>query len=162
MQVFDGYRIPYDDNSFDLIVLSHVLEHVEHERVLIREMKRVAKYIVIEVPKDYRYGVDKRINHFLSYGHINMYTPTSLRFLLQSEGLTILTDKLSQTNPEITRFSEFVIRKVPKTFTRKFKITAIYQTKKVLGNILGKKKREQFANAYTVLTEKSDQNLHIF
>lgn len=162
VQVFDGYRIPYEDNSFDLIVLSHVLEHVEHERMLIRELKRVARYIVIEVPKDYRYGVDKRINHFLSYGHINMYTPTSLRFLLQSEGLKILGDKLSLTDPEITKFSEFVIQKKGKSFVKNAKIDVIYKTKKVLGNIFGKKKREQFANAYTVLTEKSDQSLHIF
>lgn len=161
-QVFDGYQIPYPDNSFDLIILSHVLEHVEHERILIRELKRVAKYIVIEVPKDYRYGVDKKMNHFLGYGHINMYTPTSLRFLLQSEGLNILADKVSLTNPEITRFNEFTIKKAPKTFSRKLKINLVYSIKKSLGNLLGKKKQEQFANAYTVLTKKSDQDIQIF
>ncbi|WP_294669629.1 class I SAM-dependent methyltransferase [uncultured Fluviicola sp.] len=162
VQVFDGYKIPYPDNSFDLIILSHVLEHVEHERMLIRELKRVAQYIVIEVPKDYRFGVDKRMNHFLSYGHINMYTPTSLRFLLQSEGLEILNDKLSLTDPEITRFSEFTIKKAPKTFSSNLKINLVYRVKKSLGNLLGKKKQEQFANAYTVLTKKSNQDIHIF
>jgi len=162
VQVFDGYQIPYEDNSFDLVILSHVLEHVEHERILLRELIRVARHIVIEVPKDYRYGVDKRIKHFLSYGHINMYTPSSLRFLLQSEGLVILSDKTSLTDPEILRFSEFVIQKKPKTFTKNLKITLIHQIKKTLGNILGKKKKEQFANAYTVLVKKSDQNLQIF
>jgi hypothetical protein len=135
---------------------------VEHERMLIRELKRVAQYIVIEVPKDYRFGVDKRMNHFLSYGHINMYTPTSLRFLLQSEGLEILNDKLSLTDPEITRFSEFTIKKAPKTFSRNLKINLVYRVKKSLGNLLGKKKQEQFANAYTVLTKKSNQDIHIF
>jgi len=161
-QSFDGYKIPFEDNAFDLVILAHVLEHVEHERILLRELKRVAKYIVVEVPKDYRFGVDKRMKHFLDYGHINMYTPTSLRFLLQSEGLEILEDKVSMTAPETTKFNEFINRKAPKTFTKNLKIELEYRLKKVLGNFLGRKKQEQFANAYTVLTQKSDSNLHIF
>lgn len=161
-QTFDGYEIPYQDNTFDLVILAHVLEHVEHERLLIRELKRVAKYIVVEVPKDYRFDVDKRMKHFLDYGHINMYTPTSLRFLLRSEGLEILADKVSMTATETVKFNEFVNRKAPKTFTKTLKIELEYRIKKTLGNLLGRKKQEQFANAYTVLTQKSDQELHIF
>ncbi|KLT64076.1 bifunctional 2-polyprenyl-6-hydroxyphenol methylase/3-demethylubiquinol 3-O-methyltransferase UbiG [Pedobacter sp. BMA] len=162
VQSFDGYKIPYADDSFDLIILAHVLEHVEHERILIRELKRVAKYIVVEVPKDYRYGVDNRMKHFLDYGHINMYTPTSLRFLLQSEGLEIMEDKVSMTATETVKFNEFVNKRAPKSFMRNLKIELEYNIKKTLGGLLGRKKQEQFANAYTVLTKKSDQNLHIF
>ncbi len=161
-QTFDGYKIPYPDDSFDLIILAHVLEHVEHERMLIRELKRVAKHIVIEVPKDYRFGVDNRMKHFLDYGHINMYTPTLLRFLLKSEGLTIMDDKVSMTTPEVNYFNEFINKKSSKSVIKKLKITLEYQIKRIMGGILGKKKQEQFANAYTVLTKKSDQNLHIF
>jgi len=161
-QTFDGYKIPYGDDAFDLVILAHVLEHVEHERILLRELKRVAKYIVVEVPKDYRFGVDTRMKHFLDYGHINMYTPTSVRFLLQSEGLEILEDKISMTAPETVKFNEFINKKATKTFTKNLKIELEYRIKKTLGNLLGRKKQEQFANAYTVLTQKSDSNLHIF
>src|SRR5580704_15704537 len=54
VQLFDGYKLPFEDNSFDLVILSHVLEHVEHERMLLREIKRVANHCIIEVPLDYR------------------------------------------------------------------------------------------------------------
>jgi ubiquinone/menaquinone biosynthesis C-methylase UbiE len=161
-QTFDGYQIPYADDSFDLIILAHVLEHVEHERILIRELKRVAKHIVIEVPKDYRFGVDKRIKHFLDYGHINMYTPTSLRFLLMSEGLELVQDKVSMTRPEVNYFNEFINKKAKKSISKQLKIQLEYGIKRFLGNALGQNKKEQFANAYTILTKKSDQNLQIF
>ncbi len=161
-QIFDGYKLPFEDSSFDLIILAHVLEHVEHERILLRELKRVAKYVVIEVPKDYRFGVDDRIKHFSSYGHINMYTPTLLRFLLKTEGFEIVADKISLTTPETVKFNEFENRKQPKTFVKNLKIEAEYCIKKALGKFLGKNKQEQFANAYTVLTKTSDNKLQIF
>ncbi|WP_285009929.1 class I SAM-dependent methyltransferase [Pedobacter faecalis] len=159
---FDGYNIPYAEEQFDLVILSHVLEHVEHERMLIRELKRVAKHILIEVPLDYRFNVDQRMKHFLDYGHINMYTPTLIRFLLQSEGLNIVSEKVTQTSVATTKFCEFEVLKKPKTLSRTLKIELEYRTKKLLGALLGKHKAEQFANAYTVLTKKSNQNLQIF
>jgi ubiquinone/menaquinone biosynthesis C-methylase UbiE len=162
VKTFDGYQIPYADDSFDLVILAHVLEHVEHERILLRELKRVAKHIVIEVPLDYRFGVDQRMKHFLNYGHINMYTPTSLRFLLQSEGLEVLADKTSLTPTETIKFNEFINRKQKKTFSKILKIELEYRLKHFFGTFLGKKKQEQFANAYTVLTKSSSQNLQIF
>ncbi len=50
VQLFNGYEIPYGDGAFDLAIAIHVLEHVEHERVLLRELRRVAKRIIVEVP----------------------------------------------------------------------------------------------------------------
>jgi SAM-dependent methyltransferase len=160
-QVFDGYTTPFKDDEFDLVILSHVLEHVEFERMLLREIKRISKFQVIEVPKDYRYGVDKRMKHFLGYGHINMYTPTSLRFLLQSEGFRVLNDKLSMIHPEVTKFGRFIRQKQTKSFLKSLKIDLEFMIKGLAGHIFGKKKREAFTNAYTVLTEK-ETDLQIF
>jgi ubiquinone/menaquinone biosynthesis C-methylase UbiE len=162
VKTFNGYQIPYEDDSFDLVVLAHVLEHVEHERLLLRELKRVARHLVIEVPLDYRFGVDKRMKHFLNYGHINMYTPTSLRFLLQSEGLEVIADKTSLTPTDTIKFNEFINKKQKKTLSKIVKIELEYRVKSFFGTFLGQKKQEQFANAYTVLTRKSSQNLQIF
>jgi ubiquinone/menaquinone biosynthesis C-methylase UbiE len=162
VQSFDGYQIPYPDGFFDLTILAHVLEHVEHERILIRELKRVSKYLVVEVPLDYRFGVDRRMKHFLNYGHINMYTPTLIRFLLQTEGLEIIADRTSLTPTETIKFNEFENKKNKKTLNRVLKIELEYHLKKLFGSLLGKKKQEQFGNAYTVLTRNSSQNLQIF
>ncbi|WP_461788731.1 class I SAM-dependent methyltransferase [Pedobacter sp.] len=162
VQVFDGYSIPYPDDSFDLIILAHVLEHVEHERLLIRELKRVAKNIVVEVPRDYKFGVDERINHFLAYGHINMYTPTSLRFLLKSEGFEIVADKCSVITPEVTLFNNYVNRKIKRSAIKTFKVKLEYRLKAIIASLLGRKKQEELANAYTVLVKKSNEDVKIF
>ena len=162
VQIFDGYHLPFKDNSFDLIILSHVLEHVEHERLLLRELKRVAAYCVIEVPRDYSADVDKRIKHFLAYGHINMYTPTSLRYLLRTEGFEIVSDLTSMIEPEVTKFNTYINQKKPKSLITDLKINAEYAMKKGLVSLMGKKKAEETANAYTVLCKKADEEVKIF
>ncbi|MDN3551778.1 class I SAM-dependent methyltransferase [Mucilaginibacter aquaedulcis] len=162
VQVFDGYKLPFADDSFDLIILSHVLEHVEHERLLLREMRRVAKYCVIEVPRDYKFNVDTRIKHFLAYGHINVYTPTSLRYLLSTEGFEVENDLVSLIDPEVTRFNTYINQKKKKSLLTNLRITAEFKVKQNLSKIFGKKVSEQFANAYTVLCKKASQQPELF
>ena len=162
VQIFDGYHLPFEDNSFDLIILSHVLEHVEHERLLLRELKRVARCTVIEVPRDYKTGVDTRIKHFLAYGHINVYTPTSLRYLLRTEGFEVERDLTSMIEPEVTRFNIYINQKKPKSILTNLKISAEYVVKNNLGKIFGKKMNETLANAYTVLCKKAGETVEIF
>ncbi|HRG52750.1 MAG TPA: class I SAM-dependent methyltransferase [Bacteroidia bacterium] len=146
--LFDGYKIPYPDNHFDLVVCSHVLEHVEHERVLLREIKRVSKYQIFEVPIDFSFYVDKKLNHFLAYGHINIYTPGLLRFLLLSENFKLKKDILVIYPDEV--------------LNRSLKGMALYKARfknrilKLFPYFLGVK-----PNAYTVLTEKQEKDLAI-
>jgi len=87
-EVFDGVQIPASPSSFDIAVLSHVVEHLENPRQLIQEAARVAKYVFIEVPCEDNRGAGKdwRWN---PEGHINYYTPRSIRFLVQSCGLRV-------------------------------------------------------------------------
>jgi ubiquinone/menaquinone biosynthesis C-methylase UbiE len=85
--LFDGYSIPYPDKFFDVAICIHVLEHVEHERILLREIARVANEIVVEVPLEGGLIIEKSIRQGANFGHINHYTVPGFLFLLQTTGL---------------------------------------------------------------------------
>ena len=47
------YALPYKDNSFDLIICSEVLEHLEHPDKALEELQRVSKkYVALSVPNE--------------------------------------------------------------------------------------------------------------
>ena len=46
----DGNRLPFEDNHFDFIIASHVLEHVEDYKFFINELERVSSKGYIELP----------------------------------------------------------------------------------------------------------------
>lgn len=53
-KLFDGYTIPFDDNSFDACSIVDTLHHLTHIKELVTEAKRVAsKYVLI---KDHLYN----------------------------------------------------------------------------------------------------------
>jgi len=146
---FDGYRIPYDDNQFNLVILSHVLEHVEYPRILLREIQRVSTYQFIEIPCDYSYHVDRKTDHFISYGHINIYPPPLLRFDLKSEGFVILRDKSCiMAGDEM----DYLFMK-----GKKYEVISYYGRywlRKLLFRIGPRRLRESLGNAYAVLCTK--------
>lgn len=48
--VCDGYRLPFADKSFDYVICSHILEHMERPAAFLDEIMRVGKAGYIEVP----------------------------------------------------------------------------------------------------------------
>ncbi|MGD0611638.1 MAG: class I SAM-dependent methyltransferase [Anaerolineales bacterium] len=86
---FDGYNIPFRDGAFDLVVLSHVIEHVEHPRKLLYEAARVGVFVFVEVPLEDN-GKLPLDYTFDKVGHINFYSPRTIRQLLQTSRFKIL------------------------------------------------------------------------
>jgi ubiquinone/menaquinone biosynthesis C-methylase UbiE len=95
-KIFDGYNLSYDNDRFDIAILSHVVEHVEHPRQLLYEASRVAKYIFIEVPLEDTIRLSRDFV-FDKVGHINFYSPKTIRRLIQSCNLRVLHQII--TNP---------------------------------------------------------------
>ena len=56
---FDCHDIPFDDNTFDVLMANHLLEHVENDRQVLKEFCRVMKpggWGILQVPVNYKDG----------------------------------------------------------------------------------------------------------
>ena len=81
VETFDGRTIPFGDRSFDLVYCTHVLEHVEHERLFLAELARVGRHVFIEVPLEDTLRVARAVVNDI--GHINFYNRVTFRALLE-------------------------------------------------------------------------------
>jgi len=83
---FDIHEIPFDENTFDVIMCNHVLEHVKDEFQVVREFKRVLKkggWAILQVPinstfektyEDWNITDPKeREVHFGQYDHVRWH-----------------------------------------------------------------------------------------
>lgn len=101
---FDGGHVPAPDRSFDLVLLSHVLEHVESPRQLLGEARRLGRYVFVEVPLELNLRTPRDFR-WTSTGHVNLFNPTVLRHLVQSSGLRIVAERVTCSSPSVYQFS---------------------------------------------------------
>lgn len=159
---FNGYEIPYPDKMFDMVYCSHVIEHVEHPRLLLRELGRVSKFQVFEIPLDYSIGADRNVEHFLSYGHINIYTPTLFRFLLRTEGYEVLSERLSSTTADVIRHNWYKNMGRKKSILSELKVWVVPLCNALKRILYGKRRHAEYGySAYTCLA-KNVGELKIF
>lgn len=78
---YDGKKFPFEDKSFDYVICSHVLEHVDDLNFFLSEIFRVAPKGYFEFPKiyyEYLYNIDAHLN-------ILRYDGEKLIYLKKSE-----------------------------------------------------------------------------
>ncbi len=62
--IYDGRKLPFKDNSFDVSLLITVLHHTPNPELVLREAKRVSKKIII-IEDIYRNNFQKQFTYFM-------------------------------------------------------------------------------------------------
>jgi len=85
-------KLPFKDNSFDLVVMNQILEHLVYPQELIDEAKRVSKkYILIGLPNEYL--IKFRLYHFLGFPMKDTFIGTGYNPFGHKPSFTIPTIK---------------------------------------------------------------------
>ena len=143
VELFDGYELRFADKHFDLAILSHVVEHVEHPRRLIEEAARVASKVFVEVPLEDNLRLPEDFV-FDRVGHINFYNVKTIRRLVRSCGMVILGARLSHG-----LLSSYIYRK------GRFRGGASYLIKESLLKIWPKLAAASFTYHYALICAKA-------
>ncbi len=89
------YNLKYKDNSFDLVICSEVLEHLEDPQKALKELSRVSKkYILLSVPNEPWFYIFNYTQWGKDIGHINKWTSLGFKkFIQQKSSAKILSLK---------------------------------------------------------------------
>ncbi|NJD54801.1 MAG: class I SAM-dependent methyltransferase [Nitrospirae bacterium] len=91
----------FRDKEFDLVLMVDVLEHVSDVPAALRELKRIAKYVIFKVPMENNLYYNLlnlikmgglRRDIFRKVGHLNFYSFGTLRRQLESIGAMVRCD----------------------------------------------------------------------
>ena len=91
VETYDGAHLPAGDGSYELGILSHVLEHVGTPAALLAEVGRVCGAVVIEVPLESNLSALRRSRRGRSeeVGHLQRLSRASARAIVAEAGMRV-------------------------------------------------------------------------
>lgn len=109
---FNGVKIPFEDDKFDFVYASHVLEHVVEERAFLHELRRVSRrWVYVEVPCELTVRTSSSsLQRSLNIGHINSFTPESFALRLETSGLSVKNIKIRDVSFETISFERNILK----------------------------------------------------
>lgn len=106
-RAFDGEHIPAGDAAFDLVLATHVLEHVPAPAPFLAELARVAgTALVIEVPLEHNVSARRPAARAASEaaGHLHRFDRAQIRGMVEAIGWRIQAELLDPLPPAVHTF----------------------------------------------------------
>jgi ubiquinone/menaquinone biosynthesis C-methylase UbiE len=86
---YEGYNLPFDDKSFDVVTCVDVLEHVENYHLFLDELLRVAKRVVFFSTPNRRLEYTNRDGSPKNYWHLREWSQGELEKILEQHAASV-------------------------------------------------------------------------
>lgn len=116
LQTADLTALPFDSNDFDIVICSHVLEHVPNDRAALAEICRVLKpggHAILLAPfagdgqpTDEDPGITdpaERDRRFGQWDHVRIYNPEDFLARMRESGMLVNRYSPFESHPEAAR-----------------------------------------------------------
>jgi SAM-dependent methyltransferase len=106
VELYDGSHLEVADGTYDLAILSHVLEHVPDPPALLAEVARASRAVLIEVPLEENISAKRapKRAHAEEVGHLQRLSRSAARQIVARAGLSILCEVEDPLPLEVHRF----------------------------------------------------------
>lgn len=135
-RIFDlGEKLPFEDNSFETVILIDTLEHLFMPQEILKEIHRVAKgYLILSTPNFVSLAARLQVlrgqvpeNNTLRKAHVVWVTRKKLHQFLKEAGFKIekeIGDSFYSGKPVLGKIFKFLVKVRPEIFALSFVIKA--------------------------------------